>query len=153
MAYVYVSGIIAAPINRVWAVARDFNNHDVWHPVIAESHIEDGLTSDVVGCVRNFTLTNGGHLRERLLALSDADHSFSYCILESPLPIRDYHATFSLTPVTEGEQTFVEWSTRFEVAPDDEVGIKELVGRGIFAQGISALGTYVLEGQPVSKQS
>ena len=153
MAYVYVSSIVAAPIDRVWAVARDFNNHEVWHPVIAQSHIEGGLSSDVVGCVRNFTLTNGGHLREQLLALSDADHSFSYSILESPLPIRDYHATFSLKPVTEGGHTFVEWSTRFEVAPEDEAGIKELVGRTIFAQGIAALDTYVRDGRAVSKQN
>ena len=153
MAYVHVSGVIAAPIDRVWAVARDFNNHDVWHPVIAASHIEGGVTSDVVGCVRNFTLIDGGHLREQLLSLSDVDHSFSYCILESPLPIRDYHATFGLKPVTESGETFAEWSTRFEVASTEEAGIKELVGRTIFAQGIAAWGTYVREGRPVSKRS
>ena len=87
MAHVYISAVIAAPIDEVWAVARDFNGHAEWHPFIAESHIEDGLASDTVGCVRNFTLGNGGHLRERLLALSDLDHHFTYSILESPMPI------------------------------------------------------------------
>ncbi|ESR25814.1 hypothetical protein N177_1149 [Lutibaculum baratangense AMV1] len=61
-----IVGVIDAPIDRVWALARDFNGHGDWHPLIAESHVEDGRPSDQVGCVRNFTLADGGHLRERL---------------------------------------------------------------------------------------
>jgi hypothetical protein len=56
----------------VWAVLRDFNSHVHWHPVVSESHIEDGLASDQVGCVRNFRLADGAHLREQLLALPTA---------------------------------------------------------------------------------
>ena len=143
MAKVYVSSVIALPVERVWAVARDFNGHAAWHPFISQSHIEDGLRSDAVGCVRNFTLANGGHLRERLLSLSDLDRSFSYSILESPMPIEHYQATFRLTPVTEGERSFVEWFAQFEVAPDDEARIREQVGRTTFAAGIVALEEYV----------
>ena len=139
MVKVYVSSVIAAPIERVWPVARDFNGHAAWHPFIAESTIEDGLSSDTVGCVRNFTLADGAHLRERLLSLSDLDHSFTYSILSSPMPIRDYTATLRLTPVTEGERTFIEWFASFEVAPADEARIVEQVGRVTFAQGILAL--------------
>lgn len=79
----------------MWAAARDFNGHAAWHPFIAESHIEDGLASDVVGCARNVTL-------------DDRDTSLTSCIMESPLPIRDDHAAFRLRPVTEGAATFVE---------------------------------------------
>lgn len=143
MAHVSISAVIEAPIERVWAVARDFNGHAAWHPFIADSHIEDGLASDTVGCVRNFTLANGAHLRERLLALSDLDHSFAYTILDSPMPIRDYHARFGLKRVTEGDRTFVEWSARFEVAPEDEARIVEQVGRATFAAGIAALDAFV----------
>ena len=42
MAKVYVSGVIDAPVDDVWAYARDFNGHGEWHPIIAESHIEEG---------------------------------------------------------------------------------------------------------------
>lgn len=44
MASVYVSGIIDLPVDKVWATARDFNGHHQWHALIADSHIEDGLT-------------------------------------------------------------------------------------------------------------
>ncbi|MBI1773916.1 MAG: SRPBCC family protein [Proteobacteria bacterium] len=139
MAKVYVSGIINAPIDKVWAYARDFNGHHAWHPIIAESHIEDGKSSDQVGCVRNFKLTNGGHLRERLLSFSDLDRSFTYNIIVSPLPIQNYVATFCCKPITEGGKTFVEWFAEFDVAPADEAGLREQVGRNTFAAGIAAL--------------
>ena len=139
MAKVYVSGIIALPVGKVWALARDFNGHHAWHPLIAESRIEDDLPSDRVGCVRNFTLSDGAHLRERLLSFSDLERSFTYNIIDSPLPIRNYLATFSCKPVTEGDKTFVEWCAEFDVAEADEARLVEQVGRKTFAAGIAAL--------------
>jgi hypothetical protein len=73
-------------VEAVWAVLRDFNGHDRWHPAVAESQIERGQGSDRVGCVRRFRLQDGSELRERLLTLSDADMAFSYCLLETPIP-------------------------------------------------------------------
>lgn len=139
MAKVYVSAIIDAPVDAVWAVARDFNGHAEWHPIIAESHIEEGQAADRVGCVRNFTLADGGHLRERLLAFSDLDRRYTYSIIVSPMPIENYIATFALHRVTEGDRTFVEWYAQFDVAPEDEAQIVERVGRNTFAAGIDAL--------------
>ena len=34
------STIIDAPIERVWAVLRDFNSHDQWHSAVETSRIE-----------------------------------------------------------------------------------------------------------------
>lgn len=139
MAKVYVSDVIEAPIEKVWSISRDFNGHEDWHPLIADSHIEGGHAPDQVGCVRNFHLTDGGHLRERLLAFSDLDHAFTYSILVSPMPIANYVATFRLTRITEGNRTFVEWMAEFDVDAKDEAEIKEKVGRNTFAAGISAI--------------
>ena len=139
MAKVYISDIIEAPVDKVWALARDYNGHGDWHPRIAESSIEDGLPPDQVGCVRNFTLTDGGHLRERLLSFSDLDHAFTYSIIVSPMPIENYVATFRCTPVTERGATFVEWWATFEVGAEDEAEIRQAVGQETFAAGIRAL--------------
>ena len=43
--------------------------------------------------MRRFRLRDGGQLREQLLTLSDRDHSFTYCILDAPIPLSDYVAT------------------------------------------------------------
>lgn len=139
MARVYVSGIIDAPVDKVWSYARDFNGHGEWHPLIAESFIEEGRPSDQVGCIRNFKLTNGGQLREQLLAFSDRDRFFTYNILVSPMPIENYVATFRCLPVTEGNKTFVEWYADFDVAAEHAAQIKTQVGRDTFAAGIKAL--------------
>jgi hypothetical protein len=139
MAKVYVSGVINLPVDTVWGYARDFNGHHAWHPLIAESHVEDGKPSDQVGCVRNFKLTNGGHLRERLLSFSDLDRSFTYNILVSPLPLANYQATFHCLPITEGNKTFVEWYASFDTDPKNEAQLQEQVGRNTFADGIKAL--------------
>jgi hypothetical protein len=139
MTRVYVSGIINLPVEKVWAYARDFNGHHDWHPIIAESHIEGGKPSDQVGAIRNFKLADGGHLRESLLSFSELDRSFTYDIIVSPLPLKNYIATFTCKPVTEGNKTFVEWTATFDTLPENEADLQERVGRNTFAAGIAAL--------------
>ncbi len=56
------STIIDAPIDRVWAVLRDFNSHDQWHPAVAGSRMENDAAGDVVGGVRRFSLGDGSEL-------------------------------------------------------------------------------------------
>src|SRR6266851_2545829 len=111
------SAVIDAPIERVWAVLRDFNSHTAWHPVVAESEIEGGEPSDQIGCVRRFTLRDGGRIREQLLALSDRDHVSTYCILDASVPLRRYVATLQLKRVTDGERTFWHWQSTFDAPP------------------------------------
>ncbi len=139
MTRVYVSAIINLPVDKVWAYARDFNGHAEWHPVIAESHIEGGKPSDQVGVVRNFKLSDGGQLREQLLSFSDHNHSFTYNIIVSPLPLKNYIATFSCKTITEGNKTFVEWEANFDTLPEHEADLEQRVGRNTFAAGIEAL--------------
>src|SRR6266542_1905303 len=59
MARVYVSTVVNARNDRVWARVRDFNGMPNWHPAIAESRIEGGEPADKIGCVRDFRLRNG----------------------------------------------------------------------------------------------
>ena len=59
MARAYASIILKAPVETVWSLVRDFNALPKWAPGIAKSKIEDGLESDVVGCVRSFHTTDG----------------------------------------------------------------------------------------------
>ncbi|TQV78548.1 SRPBCC family protein [Denitrobaculum tricleocarpae] len=139
MAEVYTSSIINAPAERVWARIRDFNALPAWHPLIAESRIEGGAPSDQVGCVRDFRLKDGGRIREKLLALSDYEFSCSYSILESPMGVENYVATLKLTPVTDGNRTFAEWSAEFDCVPEAESQLVSDIGGGVFQGGFDAL--------------
>ncbi|NBO13069.1 MAG: SRPBCC family protein, partial [Betaproteobacteria bacterium] len=111
------STIIDAPIERVWAVLRDFNSHDRWHDIVAQSRIEAGQGSSQVGCVRNFALKDGHQIREQLLTLDDAQHKLSYCILEASVPLQRYVSTVTLKPVTDGRRTFWQWESTFATPP------------------------------------
>jgi hypothetical protein len=139
MARVYVSSVIGAPVAKVWDRVRDFNALHRWHPRIQESRIEEGEPSDKIGCVRNFTVQNGDRIREKLLGLSDYDYFCTYAILESGMPLTDYVATLRLTPVTDGDRTFVEWSADFECAPENENDLVEGIGSNVFQAGFDAL--------------
>ena len=139
MALVYASSVIAAPAARIWETVRDFNGLPNWHPAIAESRIESGAPADQVGCIRAFRLRDGGFIRERLLALSDYDFSCSYAILESPMGVENYVATLKLTPITDGDRTFAEWSAEFDCAPEREAELVALIGTGVFQGGFDAL--------------
>jgi NADPH2:quinone reductase len=137
------SAVIDAPIERVWAVLRDFNSHAAWHPAVAESEIEGGQPSDQVGCVRRFTLRDGQRIREQLLALSDRDRVCTYCILDATLPIHRYVATVSLKRVTDGEHTFWHWQSTFEAPRGRERELADLVGAGVYEGGFEGLRTYL----------
>ena len=107
----------------MWNLLRDFNGHEHWHPIVAESEIEGGRRADEIGCVRRFRLAEGGWLREQLLKLSDRDRSFTYCILEAPIPLYDYVATVRLKPITETGRTFWEWTSSFDAPEGRRVGV------------------------------
>jgi NADPH:quinone reductase-like Zn-dependent oxidoreductase len=140
------SAVIDAPIERVWEVLRDFNSHTAWHPVVAESEIENGEPSDQVGCVRNFTLRDGNQIREQLLALSDRDHISTYCILDATLPMRNYVATVQLKRVTDGERTFWHWESTFDAPRGREREFAELVGKGVYEGGFEGLRAFLRRG-------
>ena len=139
MARVFVSSVINAEASAVWDRIRDFNAMPRWHPRIRDSRIEDALPGDKIGCIRNFHLQSGETIREKLVGMSDYDLFFSYTMLEGPMPLWDYMATLRLTPITDGNRTFAEWSAEFECDPKDEAGLVEGIGSNVFQGGFDAL--------------
>lgn len=133
------STIVDVPVDRLWAVLRDFNGHDRYHPIVAESAIERGHPSDKVGCVRRFTLTDGSELREQLLTLSDLEMAYSYCLLDTPIPLFNYVAHVRLLPVTDGNRSFWHWESRFTTPPGREAELARTVGDDVYSAGMEAV--------------
>ncbi|MBE1282116.1 MAG: SRPBCC family protein [Rhodobacteraceae bacterium] len=139
MASVFISSVIPASSEDVWEKIRDFNGLPRWHPVVRDSRIQDGLHPDQVGCIRDFRLQNGDRITEQLVGLSDYDMTTTYTILESPMPLTGYVATLRLTPITDGNRTFAEWSAEFDCAEEDEQGLVDGIGNDVFQAGFDAL--------------
>ncbi|CAN7668800.1 MULTISPECIES: SRPBCC family protein [unclassified Variovorax] len=140
------STIIDAPIERVWAVLRDFNSHEAWHEVVETSRIEGGERSDQIGCVRSFTLRDGNRIREQLLTLSDTEHKSTYCIVEATVPLQRYVATVTLKPVTDGNRTFWHWESTFATPPGMERELRDMVAQGVYEAGFENLRRHLRQG-------
>ena len=148
MARAYASAIIKAPVETVWSMIRNFNGLPDWVPIVADSKIERGQDPDVVGCVRSFHTVDGAHIRERLLTLDDANHTFSYNFEKPAFPVKNYLATIRLMPVTHTNHTFAEWEATFDEAPEDEGVFVDIISRDVFAAGWKALGAKVKAEKP-----
>ncbi|PYI86060.1 MAG: MxaD family protein [Verrucomicrobia bacterium] len=129
MLRVFVSGVVDAPAEKVWPVIRRSDAAADWLPFVKSSLIEDGGDPTRVGCVRVLTQTNGEVLREVLVALSDAKRFYSYTFVSSPVPVRNHRTTLRVLPITDGDRSYVEWLSRFEIAPEHETQLVELMNR------------------------
>jgi hypothetical protein len=136
----YTSTIVKAPANEVWAYLRDFNDMPKWTGgIVVESEIEEGLAGDQVGAVRSFKLGDGEHLRERLLSHSDAYRMYSYNFEKTPFDVDDYHATLRVRPVTDGNVSFVEWSTTFTCDRDRVEEWENFFSQEVFQGALEAV--------------
>src|SRR5262245_48773798 len=75
MGHAKATGTISAPVDKVWAIVRDFGNL-AWGGIPGVT-----LEGEGIGAVRTFT-SRGVTIRERLEALDDLGHTLSYSILE-----------------------------------------------------------------------
>ncbi len=140
MAKSYASTVIDAPANAVWARIRDFNGLPVWlEGFVTSSEIEDGKAGDQISGVRSFTLGDGTHLREKLLGHSDRERSYTYDFQKTPFDVDNYCATIRVTPVTDGDKSFVEWWTTFDCDRDQIAHWEGFFAGEVFQGGFDAL--------------
>ena len=115
---------IRAPADKVWAAVKDFDSLNKWHPGFASDTLVKGANNQP-GAVRSLTIKDGPTFTEELLAFDESKHSYKYRIIESPLPLRDYVSSITLTEGAKGT-TVVTWVGDFrrkslsETPPDAE---------------------------------
>ncbi len=115
MAQAYYSTIFANSVEEVWDIIKDFND-DRWSGDVTASKSENGQSGSTVGTIRTHTFGDKT-ARSDLKAYSILDHSLTYGFVgKPPLPIEDYISTLRVTPVTEDDRAFVEWSATFNCA-------------------------------------
>jgi quinol monooxygenase YgiN len=112
--HVSSSTVIEAPINEVWALLKIFANVSRWHPDVSESRIESGGSGQKPGDIRTIKLRDGTPIREMLRSLSDEWKSYTYSVIEAPLPIHNHSSTVSLSGAPEN-QTAITWTAEFIV--------------------------------------
>ena len=138
MARAYYSTVFQQNAADIWEIVRDFNNYSAWVGGASESRIEAGKSGDAVGAVRN-VLYQERRIRQRLLALSDVERSQTYEFCGAPsLPLEAFQATIRLTPIVDGNRTFVEWWATFDCEPGRSEEFSQTL-RGRFSTWLESL--------------
>lgn len=138
------SVIIEAPIEKVWAAVRSFDSIVNWSPGVAGAHMESGSPT-AAGSIRHLDIPGGAVFRETLLAHSDTDQSYTYDIVEGPLPCTDYVSTHRFIPITDGDMTLGIWSGEFNCGPSDSKKLESIFGDQIYRGGMRGLNSYMKE--------
>lgn len=102
-----------------------------WHPAVKScEEVKEG--DDLF---RKLTLQDGGIIKEKLVDKSGL--SYRYAIVESPLPVKNYEAQFSIVPDDDDEdEVNIVWAATYDAAngKDDRDARKTI--DGIFKDGI-----------------
>jgi len=132
---VVMSVEVNAPVADVWKTVRAFDRLQDWHPAVESTTMQG--SPEQVGSVRTLHLKGGGEIHERLTYLNDDSRTLTYEILESPLPITNYHSYISATASAAG-RTVVIWGSTFEAKGAPDAKAKEVIS-GIYQAGFDTL--------------
>ena len=144
MAQAFYSVVLNHPAEAVWEVIRPFD-HYAWAGVTSETVIEENKAGDQVGAVRR-VVTGERVVRQKLLAHSDTDRSYTYALCDPPpFPVRNYVATIAVKPVVDGDRAYVEWRADFDCAEDEHDRWVDHFGRQGFAVWLAALRQFMEE--------
>lgn len=138
MAVMTVSTVVEAPAERVWELVGDFHALGEWHPHLPASRLGNELTGNAIGAVRVFELPDGAVLHETLVAYDDEARAYTYSFPDGTFHFDRYRATLRVTPVTELNAGFVEWSVTYDIEAEHRKESTERV-HGVFTAGLAAL--------------
>ncbi len=131
MSKVRVEEEIAAEAEAVWDLMSDFGGLCSWNSGIESCELE----GEGVGAVR--TLSMGGlTIKERLESVDPTAKTYSYAIIEGPIPATGYLATVVISDAGQGK-TKILWTSEFEPNGAPEADLVQLF-EGIYAGGIKA---------------
>lgn len=105
-----------------------------WHPAVASCE----ESKEGADTFRTLTLKDGGKIKEKLVDTGAT--SYRYQIVESPLPVTNYEAQFSVTPDDDDlDEINVGWSATYDPAEGKEAKEARSVIDGIFKDGIESI--------------
>lgn len=121
--------VVGSP-SEVWGKIGDFCAIQDWHPAISKCVLSDEGGSTY----RTLTTTDGATIKEKLVEKTDA--SYTYDIIESPLPVENYRSTISVS--AEGDRTKVDWRSSFDAKGASDADAQGVIS-GIYKAGLDKI--------------
>jgi Polyketide cyclase / dehydrase and lipid transport len=127
MAEVYMSKEVAVAPDVLWEKIGDFLGFDRWFPGIPQMEADDD------GKVRRIGTGDNAVVEE---LVGTGERSYSYRIVQGPLPVKEYVSTLSVCP--SGDGSLVEWKSTFEPngVPEEQA---VMIVQGIYTAGLANL--------------
>ena len=131
---------LTVPAYKVWAMVKDFDGWQNWHPAIASTDITRGK-GNTRRTVRVLNTKDGAKITEELMSFSNSGMTFKYRIIDSPLPVEGYVSTLKVSKTKTGST--VVWSATFKAkeGSSDEDAKKTMVG--VYRAGLDNLANVV----------
>ena len=124
---------VSAPPAAVWSAIGAFCAIKDWLPPVGMC-IEDGKTPSTRTLV---TKDGKAAFVEKQTARSDAEHSYSYTFLSSPLPVTNYVSTIKVTAKGEGV-SLVTWTGSYTPDSGKEKDASEALN-GVYEAGLAGI--------------
>jgi hypothetical protein len=127
------SADVKASASAVWSVIGPFCAIKNWLPPVGEC-IEDGKAPPT-----RILVTKDGKAAfvEAQTARNDAEHSYSYAFLSSPLPVSNYKSTIKVTAKADGSST-VTWTGSYTPDEGQEKAASEALN-GVYEAGLAQI--------------
>jgi hypothetical protein len=117
---------------EVWAVVGEFCAIENWHPAVAKC--EETKKGDVT--FRTLTLKDGGKIKEKLTGTEAT--AYTYEIVESPLPVKNYKSKLWLEVDDEPDRTIIYWQSDFDANGKSDEEAKKIM-TGILGDGVKGI--------------
>ena len=116
-----VSGsvVVSGKPDKVWYKIGAFCAIKEWHPAI--SKCEETEESGVIH--RTLTTKDGAKIKEKLVDKTVT--SYTYEIIESPLPVRNYRAQIGVS--ADADKTRVDWKGTFDAKGVSDAEAKKVI--------------------------
>ena len=124
---------------EVWAEVGEFCAIEKWHPAVAKC--EESKEGDVT--YRTLTLKDGGKIKEKLTGTEDV--AYTYEIVESPLPVKNYKSKLWLELDDEPDRTVIFWQSDFDPADGKTEEEAKKVITGILSDGVKGIKKVAIE--------
>jgi hypothetical protein len=116
--------------DAVWTKIGDFCGIGKWHPALEKCELSaDGKT-------RTLTLKGGGTIVEALVKWDAAGKSYTYSIVQSPLPVANYTSTITVS--ADGAGSVLTWTGKYDAKGAPDAKAQEVI-KGIYDSGLGAL--------------
>lgn len=120
------------PADAVWQKIGDFCGIANWHPAIAKCVLSADKKE------RTLTLKDGGTIVEKLVRWNDKNHSYTYRIVRSPLPVAQYESTLRVRAAKSGKGSVISWRGHYVAKGASDADAKKTID-GIYDAGLAGL--------------